>query len=238
MTTTPAAASAAAATSFGTSIQGRDKEQRWCVRQTATEMLHDRGYTIVPTCLFDKEPFFMLMDNQEDTRNIYYLLGYREVSPDVYENIFVRFHHDTKQITKTEYAATVDYANHITHESGVPQPDAELRIIIVSRSAINPTLKRELEGNPLVQVFNETEMLINITRHEFQPSFRLIHDTTHKEEILNTYGVEQRHLMVITEDDPVSKYYGATHDDIFMITRISPTQGQTVALRTVRGRRG
>lgn len=99
--------------------------------------------------------------------------------------------------------------------------------IIISPTQLTPTGGQEIldkmiaTGNPQVQIFFDSGMTSNITKHILQPKFTLL---SHHEasEYLKQNKMTLQWMPQMLSDDPIAKYYGALPGRIFKIFRSSP----------------
>jgi len=82
------------------------------------------------------------------------------------------------------------------------------------------------------QVFNEDELIINITEHAFVPKHIKLNNDE-KEELLSYYNASEKQIPVIYLNDPVVKYYNWNIGDLIRIERYNGTPHPSIYYRIV-----
>lgn len=99
-------------------------------------------------------------------------------------------------------------------------------------SSVKNTINDEYKNEGfIIEIFNENDFLIDITKHELVPKHELL-TNEEKEEFLKNYKLNE--LPTILIHDPIVRRFGANIRDIFKITRLSETSGITYYYRVVR----
>eukprot|EP00043_Microstomoeca_roanoka_P016805 m.173448 g.173448 ORF g.173448 m.173448 type:complete len:201 (-) comp16530_c3_seq3:2479-3081(-) len=93
---------------------------------------------------------------------------------------------------------------------------------------------RELNAaGHLVQVFDMTELIVNITKHELVPK-HIVLSREEKKALLERYKLKEQQLPRMKTSDPVAKYFGLKRGQVCKILREnSPTAGRYVSYRIV-----
>uniref|UniRef100_A0A6A7GBA5 DNA-directed RNA polymerases I, II, and III subunit RPABC1 n=1 Tax=Hirondellea gigas TaxID=1518452 RepID=A0A6A7GBA5_9CRUS len=204
--------------------------RQWRVHRTLCQMLRDRSYVVEDT-LMDLElsefvEKFESIDMAEDVKLIrrddLTLRVVHESNAD--DVMFVFFSEETKV--------------------GVPQlqvlmrrlvSDGAKKAIIIIRETITPFAKKVLLSLPstiIVEQFQETELLVNITRHVLVPQHILLEEHE-KKMLLEKYHLKDTQLPRIQKSDPVARYYGLLRGQVVKIVRPSETAGRYVTYRLV-----
>lgn len=84
-----------------------------------------------------------------------------------------------------------------------------------------------------IEVFKHSYFFRNIIDHDLVPKHELLVDKD-KEEFLHIYNKELHNMPFILQSDPIVRYYNAKINDIFRITRLSPTTGNSTFYRIVK----
>lgn len=103
-------------------------------------------------------------------------------------------------------------------------------ITSIAKNAILSDLK---ENDPfIIEVFTESELLVDITEHILVPKHELLNETE-KNELLKFYNIKESSLSKMFTTDPIARYYGFKKKDIVKITRLSETAGEYFHYRLV-----
>lgn len=113
-------------------------------------------------------------------------------------------------------------------------------VIFVLNSTISASSKKiKFENSECsIQVFELSELQMNISRHMLQPKMELITDKEAINEVLTKYSMGDTKLKLgnfpqILRDDAMAKYYHAKQGNMFKIYRVSPTSGINIVYRIV-----
>lgn len=105
--------------------------------------------------------------------------------------------------------------------------------IIVYRKTITSSANKviaTLAGAVKIEQFQESELLVNITKHELVPKHLVMSDEE-KKVLLSRYRLKETQLPRIQHSDPVARYYGLARGQVVKIIRNSETAGRYVTYR-------
>ena len=198
-------------------IDYNEKHILYKIQNTVLELLSDRNYIVDNKYNISFNEFCQYLE--KGNINI--------LSSGERGDIYVYFYNDNKNFGKNEFKNTVNKIREDNH------PD--INIIIIVKEKENSAVRRELTL-PLysnVEIFIHKQLTFNITKHDIVPKHILLSD----EEInilTNTYNTPRQKFPKILIDDPISKYFGVKHGDMFKIIRKSYSVGEINAYRIVK----
>jgi DNA-directed RNA polymerases I, II, and III subunit RPABC1 len=108
--------------------------------------------------------------------------------------------------------------------------------ILITSAVVGPAASRALE--PLAErgitaeTFGESDLLVNITKHDLVPKHVLLSDQE-KRVLLDRYRLKETQLPRIQASDPVAKYLGLKKGSVVKIIRKSETAGRYASYRWV-----
>lgn len=185
-------------------------------RKTMLEMLSDRGVNVPDNINVTFEEFILMFNKNELSITI----------KDI-DTYYVYFHKGAKNFSKKDL--TTLSSKIFTDIS----PD--VRLIIVSTNKVNKTLMKEIKTIPNSEVFILKELFFNITKHDLIPEMRILNKDEIKE-LLSKFedGFSSKQFKKFLITDPVCRYYGAKHEDVFEIKRINTSVGIQLDYRYVK----
>lgn len=193
-------------------------------RKTCFEMLEDRGYLVTTneksiTYTEFKEKF----EENERLRSRMPIITYRKDDPN--SKIIVFFADETK---KTGIKPLRELTERMDEK-------AIQRAILVTQNTLTPFAKDAInESAPrhIIENFLDTELLVNITKHELVPKHIPL-TVEEKRHLLQRYKIRETKLPKIQSKDAVCRYLGLSKGQVVKIIRPSETAGKYVTYRLV-----
>ena len=115
------------------------------------------------------------------------------------------------------------------------QTEAVSRAIMVVQEGLTAFARSalaEMQSKYRIEVFNDTELVVNITKHVLVPKHVILSPES-KATLLHRYKCKEHQLPRIQATDPVARYFGASRGDVFKIIRNSETAGLYIFYRLV-----
>lgn len=109
------------------------------------------------------------------------------------------------------------------------------RAILVTQNTLTPFAKdaiKEAAPRHIIENFLDTELLVNITKHELVPKHIPL-TSDEKRNLLQRYKIKENKLPRIQDVDPVCRYFGLSKGQVVKIIRPSETAGRYVTYRLV-----
>jgi DNA-directed RNA polymerase I, II, and III subunit RPABC1 len=193
----------------------KEKSTLFKIRKTLLEMLEDRGYEITDELKSINFQHFIAM---YDSNNINFCI----------DNLYIHYFNYIKSFSKSDLKNIV---SDIKEEKG-----ESINIIIIIKDKIPSATKTELEKPEYsnVEIFNNNELIFNITKNYLVPQHILLTEEG-KKEIYKKYSMsDNSKFQQILVTDPVAKYYAMKVGDLCKIIRPSPSAGIGISYRAVR----
>ncbi|XP_071847962.1 DNA-directed RNA polymerases I, II, and III subunit RPABC1-like [Apostichopus japonicus] len=199
----------------------------WRVRKTVMQLCHDREYLVTQDELdqtldqFKEQYGDKPSDGRPSRKDLTILVAHND---DPTDQMFVFFPEEPKVAIKT-----------IKHYCTQMQDENISRAIIIVQSGMTPSAKQSLSDMApkyILEQFLESEMLINITEHEFVPE-HVVMTPEEKAELLARYKLKEHHLPKIQQGDPIARYFGLKRGQVVKIIRPSDTAGRYISYRLV-----
>jgi len=203
------------------------------VYKTLNEMMADRGYEI-----FSKDKTYEKWEEEikekDEMKGIFTKIIKNENENE--ENEPENERNDEKEIKKEHlYFHYIPNAklnkDCIQRFIELMQTDKVNSGMIITSSKLSQQAKQQIESNKeLIEIFNLSELVVNITKHELVPKHTLLSKKDRKN-LLDRYKIRDSQLPKILISDPVAKYLGLKRGDVVKITRESETAGRYITYR-------
>ncbi|ESO01313.1 hypothetical protein HELRODRAFT_185710 [Helobdella robusta] len=198
----------------------------WRIRKTIMQLCHDRMYLVTQSELDQnleqfKQQFCRPGERCPPRSELMVLVAHND---DPTDQLFVFFPDEPKVGIKT----IKTYCQKMQEES-------ISRAIIVVQQGMTPSAKQSLTDMApryILEMFLESELLINITEHQLVPE-HIVLTADEKKELLQRYKLKDNQLPRIQSSDAVARYYGLTKGQVVKIVRPSETAGRYVSYRLV-----
>ena len=127
-------------------------------------------------------------------------------------------------------------------ETYIKEYGPDIHIILIIKDKITTNINKELNQDKYinVEIFQLKNLLINITKHDLQPTFEVVLPNEEESIIKQFVSVNitekviaqfKSKLPKITKDDPVSRFYGLKTGNLLKITRMNEQSGKYVVFR-------
>ncbi|EEF48219.1 DNA-directed RNA polymerase II, putative [Ricinus communis] len=211
------------------------------IRRTVMQMLKDRTYLVTDSEInITKHQFtskygdnmkredLVIHKSKRDGSDSFYptkllFLNQLEAWLPLYQ-IYVFFPEEQKVGVKTMKT----YTNRMKSEN-------VFRAILVVQQSLTPfarTCIAEIASKFHLEVFQESELLVNIKEHVLVPEHQVL-TNEEKKTLLERYTVKETQLPRIQISDPIARYYGLKRGQVVKIIRPSETAGRYVTYRYV-----
>lgn len=104
------------------------------------------------------------------------------------------------------------------------------KIIIVD--SITDKVRQSISLNKFIEIFTESEFMINLTDHVCCPQVQVINNNE-VDELLKSYGAKRKDLPKQFDLDPLSRYLFLKRGQIIRVIRNSEITGQSVSYRII-----
>ncbi|KAI3682347.1 hypothetical protein L1987_82275 [Smallanthus sonchifolius] len=106
-------------------------------------------------------------------------------------------------------------------------------LIIVVQSHITNQAMKAVELFPFkVEIFQITDLLVNITKHVLKPKHRVITDVE-KEKLLKKFNLDEKQLPRMSQKDAIAQYYGLQKGQVIEVTYNGEITGLHVTYRCI-----
>ena len=195
-----------------------NKQKIFNAKQILKEMLIDRGYPESELTPLSKD-----FKNTKYETDIYWEIINKNGKEKTLISFFINKKLDSKLVESHFTKAKTLYDNQIS----------EVKIIMISDTSLtNPTIAKNNDymknSGIYSQIYLVDDLQFNITKSNLVPK----HELLTKEEIDNL-PFEVKNLPKILSTDPVSRYYAVNKKNVFKITTISETTGESISYNEV-----
>ncbi|WVR08509.1 hypothetical protein IAU60_005564 [Kwoniella sp. DSM 27419] len=199
----------------------RELARLWRVSRTVHEMVKDRGYLVAD---YEVEVPF------EQFKNDYGATGSVDRGPMSFsvkheedENTLFVYFCAEKNVSKAAMKTFITSMDKIGAKRG----------IIIWSEKISPAARKtlqELASEYHLEDFQESDLLVNITRHFLVPQHKIM-KPEEKAQLIKRYRLKETQLPRIMVTDPVARYYGMKRGQVMRIERASETAGRYITYR-------
>ncbi|KAF3442512.1 hypothetical protein FNV43_RR16428 [Rhamnella rubrinervis] len=175
-------------------------------RRTAMEMLRDRGYSV---------PQSDLSLSLQDFRAIH------GQSPDVERLRFsVTCRSDPSKRMLVIFCGTGAVKVSVVRSiaSQIVNKDTLAGLILILQSQMTNQAQKALDLLPFkVEIFQITDLLVNITKHVLKPKHRILSEAE-KQRLLKKHSIEEKQLPRMSRKDAIARYYGLEKGQVVKVT--------------------
>lgn len=193
------------------------------IRRTVCEMLYDRGYLVTESELSMTKDEFIRHFGDDPKHEDLTMLKHKKSGPA--DEIYVFFPAEEKLGVKQ---LKDSFFKRMKEEN-------VYRAIIVLQKPLTSFARNtvaQMAPKYIMEIFQEGELLVNVTKHELVPKHHPLSDEE-KKTLLERYTVKESQLPRMQKSDPVARYLGLTRGQVVQITRISETAGKYINYRLV-----
>ncbi|KAL0555052.1 hypothetical protein IC582_008984 [Cucumis melo] len=197
---------------FGTCLSsyiddGTTESHRYFLsRRTVVEMLKDRGYTInSPDIDLSLQQFRDIFGQYPDVDRL---------------KLYAAHHSDPSKRVLVVFCGTgAVKVNAIRNIAGQIANKDSLHglILIVQNQITNQAMKAVELFSFKVEIFQITDLLVNITKHALKPNHQVLTEEE-KQKLLKQYSIEEKQLPRMLRTDAIARYYGLEKGQVVKVT--------------------
>ncbi|KAI3925909.1 hypothetical protein MKW98_028045 [Papaver atlanticum] len=194
------------------------------IRRTVMQMLNDRGYLVGDFEINETRAGFLAKFGDTFKRENLDIKKSKRNDSNDHIHIYVFFPDEPKVGVRTMKIYTERVKN-----------DEVYKAILISQQNLTPVAKKvitEISSKFQLEVFQEAELLVNISRHVLVPEHQPLTPEENKT-LLERYTLKETQLPRIQITDPIARYYGLKRGQLVKIIRPSETAGRYVTYRYV-----
>ena len=188
-------------------------------------MLHDRGYHVAEKYLEESreqfDQYWKEILGRGGNRNELVILVTKKSDPA--DQIIVFFPDENKPVG-------VKPIRVLTEKMEERNLNHAILVVQQKLTAFARTAIQEMGPKFEIEVFHESELVVNVTKHVLVPEHVPL-TSDEKRSLLERYKVKENQLPRIQQSDPVARYFGLKKGQVVKIIRPSETAGRYVTYR-------
>ncbi|XP_015869680.1 DNA-directed RNA polymerase V subunit 5A [Ziziphus jujuba] len=202
--------------------QGSTESHRYYLsRRTAMEMLRDRGFSVPASDLALTLPEFRVIHGPiVDYDRLRFSVTHRS---DPSKRIMVIFRgHGVVKVNDVRSIA-----------SQIVNKDSLTGLILILQNQMTNPAQKALDLLPFkVEIFQITDLLVNITKHVLKPKHRILTDEE-KQKLLKKHSIQETQLPRMSRKDAIARYYGLERGQVVKVTYSSEITKSHITYRCV-----
>ena len=196
------------------------------IRKTTLKMLSQRGYNVDEAILEQSTNSFAEQFGRDPDRKA--LQMFLEKTDDASDQIMVFFPYPEPPRDLVGVKPIKELTDQMTQLGAT-------RALVIVKHDVTPFARTAIamcqtQQKITLEVWRESDLLVDITEHELVPRHEVLDDQG-KRELLQRYRLKPGQLPRIQHKDPVARYYGMEKGQVVKITRDSETAGRYVTYR-------
>ncbi|XP_021760210.1 DNA-directed RNA polymerases II and IV subunit 5A-like [Chenopodium quinoa] len=182
------------------------------VRKTVMQMLNDRGYLVTDDEInMTKQQFIEYYGDNKSRDNLFMIKNKQNDTSDQIMVIFLIPEPSKETIGIGPLKKCIERM----------QSEKIFRAILVTEHGLTAAAKKAVElPNIKLEVFQDSELLNNVTEHDLVPEHQVLTDGE-KKAVLEKYKVKETQLPRMLVTDPVARHYGFQRGQVVKIIRPS-----------------